>query len=90
MATRWLMAGVATLLAAAVGFEALGGLVLSSVGDGPAYILLSHLEEFGETCAAAMLMAALVSAVSVRHGSASGSLEFAYVDVPAMGRRRPF
>jgi hypothetical protein len=88
VAAHWLMIGVATLLAAAVGFEALGGLVLSSIGDGPAYILLSHLEEFGETCAAAMLLAAAVSAVSVQQGGASGSLEFAYLDRSTLGQQR--
>ena len=88
VAAHWLMIGVATLLAAAVGFEALGGLVLSSIGDGSAYILLSHLEEFGETCAAAMLLAAAVSAVSVQQGGASGSLEFAYLDRSALGQQR--
>ncbi len=80
----WVIGGVATLLTAAVGFEALGGLVLSSIGDGPEYILLSHLEEFAETCAAAMLLAAAVSALTVRAG-VRGAVEVAYVGVPAKG-----
>lgn len=79
VASRWLMGGVATLLIAAVGLEAVGGLVLSSIGDGPGYILLSHLEEFGETCAAAMLLAAAIAAVAVRAGSVPGSVEIGYV-----------
>jgi len=77
-AGRWLLAGVTVLLVAAVGLEAVGGAVLSSVGDGLAYILVSHLEEFVETCAAGILLCAAVSALQVRPGSAPGVVEVGY------------
>jgi hypothetical protein len=77
-AGRWLLAGVAALLVAAVGLEAVGGAVLSSVGDGPAYILVSHLEEFVETCAAGILLCAAVSALQVRTGPVPGVIEVGY------------
>jgi hypothetical protein len=74
---RWLLAGIATLLAAAVGGEAAGGLLLDS-GKEVAYILVSHAEEFAETAAAGMLLCAAVAAVSTRRGPRPGAVEVTY------------
>ncbi|NIH66597.1 hypothetical protein [Modestobacter marinus] len=71
-ASRWLLVGVAALLAAAVGLESVGGLVLDSVGDGALYVLVSHAEELIETLAAAALLCAAVSAVRLGAGPGAG------------------
>jgi hypothetical protein len=76
----WLVGGIAVLLTAAVGMEALGGAVISGVGDGLAYILVSHVEEFAETCAAGMLLCAATFAISVHQGSPSSALVVDYLD----------
>lgn len=83
---RWLLAGMSVLLSAAFGLEAAGGALLASVGDGPAYILVSHLEEFLETCAAGMLLHAAIRAVEVRRGTRPGSVEMRHVHAPAVPR----
>ncbi|WP_222195537.1 hypothetical protein [Modestobacter italicus] len=84
-ASRWLLLGVASLLAAAVGLESAGGLVLDSVGDGALYVLVSHAEELIETLAAAALLCAGVSAVRLAGGPDAG-FEVGYVQA-AQGAR---
>lgn len=89
---RWLLAGVTALVAAAVGLEAAGGAILSGLGSGPLYILVSHLEEFVETCAAGALLCAAVAAVEVRPAAAPGALVVGYTSrgrTPAPSRRTP-
>ncbi|MCZ2821214.1 hypothetical protein O2V63_12795 [Modestobacter sp. VKM Ac-2977] len=79
---RWMLLGVAALLAAAVGLESAGGLVLDSVGDGALYVLVSHAEELIETCAAAALLCAGVAGVRLRSGPAVDGLQVGYVPGP--------
>lgn len=79
--SRWLLLGVASLLAAAVGLESVGGLVLDSVGDGALYVLVSHVEELIETWAAAALLCAAVSAVRLG-GGPDGGFAVGYVHGP--------
>jgi hypothetical protein len=50
-----LLTGVSLLLVAALALEAVGGAVLSEIGDGAAYILVSHLEEVLESIGACLL-----------------------------------
>lgn len=47
-----LLAGTTLLLVAALGLEALSGAVISTVGDGAVYIVVSHVEELVESVAA--------------------------------------
>ncbi|WP_299958863.1 hypothetical protein [uncultured Modestobacter sp.] len=86
--SRWLLLGVASLLAAAVGLESVGGLVLDQVGDGALYVLVSHAEELIETWAAAALLCAAVAAVRLGARPDAG-IEVGYVQaarpVPAGG-----
>ena len=58
--------GMGMVLAAAVLLEALGGLVLSTQGDGARYILVSHVEELVESLGAVVLLGAALVAVDVR------------------------
>lgn len=51
-----LAGGLVLLLVAALGLEVVGGAVLDTVGDGAAYILVSHLEELLESLAACLLV----------------------------------
>lgn len=67
------LAGILVLLLSAVGFELAGGAILDGIGDGPAYILVSPLEELIETLAAVVLLCSAVVGVSVRpHSSQRG------------------
>lgn len=50
-----LLAGMALLLLAALVLEVVGGALISEVGDGAAYILVSHLEELLESVGACVL-----------------------------------
>ncbi len=58
------------LIVAALGLEVVGGALLDGRGDGPAYILVSHLEELLETLAAVLMLNSAVVAVPARRPAA--------------------
>ncbi len=60
------LTGAALCVGAAVGLGALGGDVLDGVGDGPLYIIVSHVEGLLETVAASFMLLAALRAVRVQ------------------------
>ena len=81
-AARWLLFGISALLGAAIGAEALGGVLLDA-DEQVAYIVVSHVEEFVETVAAGMLLCAAVSVLSIDRGPRPGSVAVTYDPVPS-------
>lgn len=65
--------GLVLLLVAALGLEVVGAAVLDGAGDGPAYILVSHLEELLESLAACLLLAGVVRGVRWHPYGTSGA-----------------
>jgi hypothetical protein len=68
LSRRNLLAGAVLLVLAAIGLEVAGGAVLDTVGDGPLYIVVSHVEEVLETVAAAVLLHGVLHGFRLQRG----------------------
>jgi hypothetical protein len=84
------LSGVVVFLAAAFGLEAVGGAVLDGRGDGPLYILVSHLEELVESLATCVLLLAALVAVRVERLPSAVALSFGGRQARPAGDRRPW
>ncbi|WP_236808925.1 hypothetical protein [Amycolatopsis albispora] len=89
-AARWCMAGgCALLLAAALGGEALQGLLIAADESGPLYVLTYHAEELGENLGVLLMLAAAARSVVVTRHPRGFDVE-AYGVSSASSRAKPW
>lgn len=69
-----LLAGFGVFLFAAVGLEMVGGLVLSTIGEGWTYVIVSTIEEFLENVGMILVTHAVARTVAVHHRPNGGYL----------------